>query len=299
MTVRLRIDLAYDGTGFHGFARQPDLPTVQGSLEGALSRLCGLVHGRDPAPGVPLADDRIATTCAGRTDAGVHALGQVVHLDVDAGWSPAAARLVRLAQDDPPEIARRLHDLVGDPISVWSVQVVDDDFDARFSAGERRYRYVLTDAVAVDPRGRSHRWDVGEPLDDHAMHVAAQHLLGEHDFASLCRRAPGRHTWRRIDEIAVTRSAGRGPVTGDGSAGRGEEIHVTLRGKAFCHQQVRAITGCLVEVGLGEESPDWVGEVLAARDRSVAARVAPPGGLTLEAVAYPDPWPDAPSVMSA
>lgn len=295
MTTRLRIDLAYDGSGFRGFARQPDLPTVQGTLEGALSRLCGLVHGRDPSPGVPLTDARIALTCAGRTDAGVHALGQVVHLDVDAGWSTAADRLVRLAHGDAPEAARRLHDLVGEAITIWSIAVVGESFDARFSAGERRYRYVLTDAVAVDPRGRSHRWDVGESLDDRAMHEAAQHLLGEHDFSSLCRRAPGRHRRRRIDEIAVTRSMARGPVTGQGSAGRGEEIHVTLRGPAFCHQQVRAITGCLVEIGLGKEEPAWMGEVLAACDRSVAARVAPAAGLTLEAVAYPDPWPDAPA----
>ncbi len=292
MRVRVRIDLAYDGAGFRGFASQPDLPTVQGTLEGALSRLCGLVHGRDPVPGVPLVDDRIATTCAGRTDAGVHALAQSVHLDVDGAWSAAAQRFVRLAHEDPQELARRLHDLVGEAVTIWSVMVVGADFDARFSAGERRYRYVLTDAGAIDPRGRGHRWDVGAALDDAAMHAAAQRLLGEHDFASLCRRSGGRHTRRRIDEIAVRRSAGRGPA--GGRAGRGEEIHLTLRGPAFCHQQVRAITGCLVEIGLGKEDPDWMGEVLAARDRSVAARVAPPGGLTLEAVAYPDPWPDAP-----
>lgn len=299
MTVRIRVDLAYDGSGFRGYARQPGLPTVQGSLEGALSRLCGLVHGRDPAPGVARRDDRIVTACAGRTDAGVHALGQVVHLDVDPSWSPAAERMVRLAREDPPELARRLHDLVGEAISVWSMAVVGEDFDARFSAGERRYRYVLTDAVSVDPRGRSHRWDVGQPLDDEAMHVAAQHLLGEHDFTSLCRRAPGRHRRRRIDEIVVARSAGHGPVTDQAVASRGEEVHVTVRGPAFCHQQVRAITGCLVEIGLGEESVDWMAEVLAARDRSVAARVAPPGGLTLEAVGYPDPWPDAPRLTAA
>ncbi|MBY5161594.1 tRNA pseudouridine(38-40) synthase TruA [Nitriliruptoria bacterium AS10] len=295
--MRVRIDLAYDGTGFHGFARQPGLPTVQGTLEGALSRVCGLVHGRPDDPAVPLVSDRIATTCAGRTDAGVHALGQVVHVDLDPSWSPATARSVAFATEDPDVLVRRLDDLVGHPITIWSVAVVDGGFDARFTATERRYRYVLTDRPAVDPRGRHLRWDLGEPLDVPAMHEAIQHLRGEHDFASLCRRSEGRHTLRRIDAAAVTRGPSGGvvePAPGSWAAGLDDAVHVTLRGPAFCHQQVRSTTGCLVEVGTGRRPPTWVAEVLAARDRSVAARVAPPDGLTLESVAYPDPWPDSP-----
>jgi tRNA pseudouridine38-40 synthase len=292
VTTRLRIDLAYDGAGFHGFARQVDVVTVQGTLEGALTRVCGLVAGPPGRGGsaLPVVDQRVATSCAGRTDAGVHALAQVVHVDVDAAWSPAAARVVSLASEAPERLRRRLDAVVGPEITVWSVAVVDPSFDARFSARERRYRYVLTDHDRVDPRGRRYRWDVGEALDVGAMHAAAQALVGEHDFASLCRRADGGHTRRRIDEVAVRRAE-----VAVGPDGIADGIHVTLRGPAFCHQQVRSVTGCLVEVGRGRRPVAWMGEVLRARDRRAAARVAPPGGLTLEAVAYPAPWPDAPA----
>ena len=290
---RLRIDLGYDGSGFHGFARQVDVVTVQGTLEGALTRVCGLVAGPSVRgrSALPIVDERVATTCAGRTDAGVHALAQVVHVDVDATWSEAAARVVSQATDLPDAVRRRLDALVGPAITVWSVTPVDADFDARFSARERRYRYVLTDHDRVDPRGRQYRWDVGESLDVSAMHAAAQVLVGEHDFASLCRRADGGHTRRRIDEITVRRTTQADRRTGVVPG----EVHVALRGPAFCHQQVRSLTGCLVEVGRGRRPAAWLGDVLRARDRRVAARVAPPGGLTLEAVAYPEPWVDAPA----
>jgi tRNA pseudouridine38-40 synthase len=262
--ARVRIDLAYDGAPFRGFARQPDHPTVQGTLEGALARVLGV---------------DVVTTCAGRTDAGVHALAQVVHLDVDPD-QPRTGRWLDLLANHPASVARRLDRMVGDAITIWRVAVVDDDFDARFSATERRYRYRLVDDDVADPRLRGVRWTVGERLDVAAMHAAAQHLVGEQDFASLCRRAPGGHTRRRVDEAVVERVD--------------EEVHVRLRGPAFCHQQVRSSVGCLVEVGAGRRSPGWLGEVVAARDRSLAARVAPPQGLTLEAVVYGDGWPPAP-----
>lgn len=262
--TRVRVDLGYSGEPFSGFARQPDRVTVQGTLEGALSRVVG-------------AD--VDTTCAGRTDAGVHALAQVVHLDVDA-TTARAGRWLDLLANHPESVRRRLDRMVGEAISVWAVGVVPDDFDARFSATERRYRYRLVDAAVADPRLRGVRWVVGEALDVDAMHEAAQHLVGEQDFASLCRRAPGRHTRRRVDEAAVERVD--------------HEVHVRLRGPAFCHQQVRSSVGCLVEVGAGRRPPGWVAEVLAARDRSVAARVAPPQGLTLEGVSYGDAFPPGP-----
>lgn len=264
--TRVRLDLAYDGSPFSGFARQPDRDTVQGTLEGALSRVLG-------AP--------VDSTCAGRTDAGVHALAQVVHLDVDPS-TPRAARWLDLVRRHPASARRRLDHMVGDAIRIWRVGEVPADFHARFSATERRYRYRLADTEMGDPRARHVRWTVGEALSVEAMHAAAQHVVGEHDFASLCRRAPGRTTTRRIDEATVVRV--------------GDEIHVGLRGPAFCHQQVRATVGCLVEVGAGRRGPEWLGQVLAARDRSVAARVAPPQGLTLEAVSYGDAWPAAPPV---
>jgi tRNA pseudouridine38-40 synthase len=266
-TQRIRIDLAYDGTPYHGFARQRDQITVQGTLEGALRR----VTGQD-----------VTTTGAGRTDAGVHALGQVVHGDVD-GSVPAAGRWLALVRRDPEAARRRLDRMVGDAITVWSIAGVSDDFDARFSATELRYRYHLVDAPYLDPRLRTVRWCVGGALRLRPMQQAAAHLVGEHDFASLCRRADAGHTRRRIDEIAVSRPAP-------------SEIQVRLRAPAFCHQQVRAIVGCLVEVGRGNRPPDWLADVLAARDRSAAARVAPPQGLTLEAVRYGRRWPPSPPV---
>ena len=260
MSRRLRIDLAYDGAPYAGFARQPDQTTVQGVLEDALSR----VLGHD-----------VTTTCAGRTDRGVHALAQVVHADVD----PPEDR-GRAALDDLSVLRERLDRMVGDAIALWSVTEVDDTFDARFSATWRAYRYRLA-SLPADPRFRTTVWHVGPALDVAAMHDAVQHLVGEHDYASFCRRAPGRHTRRRIDEAAVADAP-------DG------EVHVTLRGAAFCHQMVRSITGSLVEVGRGRRVPAWLGEVLVAQDRSAAGPVAPPHGLTLEGVGYAAPFPAAP-----
>jgi tRNA pseudouridine38-40 synthase len=259
--VRLRIDLAYDGAPFAGFARQPDQRTVQGELEQALGRLLG---------------QPVDTTCAGRTDRGVHALAQVVHLDVDPAPERAARGLMDL------EVLRtRVDHLVGPAIAIWGVRRVGPTFDARFSATGRGYRYRLVDAAVADPIHRHDRWLLGEPLDLAAMRRAASQLVGEHDFASFCRRAPGRTTRRRLDEIALHRP------------GHGR-IDVRLFGTAFCHQQVRSIVGCLVEVGRGRREPAWLGALLAARDRALAARVAPPHGLTLERVTYGRSWPASP-----
>jgi tRNA pseudouridine38-40 synthase len=254
---RVRIDLAYDGTPFYGFARQRERPTVQGTLEGALMRLSG---------------QDLQVTCAGRTDRGVHALGQVVHADVDV-TAPRGQRFAARLDADPVRERFRLDRLVGDAITIWWIGPVPQTFDARFSATERRYCYVLVDGPTIDPRRRTQVWHVGEPLALRAMQRGAKHLLGEHDFASFCRKAAGRHRRRRIDLITVARAAPG-------------EIHVRLRGPAFCHQQVRSIVGCLVEIGRGRHDPAWMAEVLAAADRSVAARVAPPHGLTLEEVVY-------------
>ena len=257
MPERLRIDLAYDGAPFSGFARQPDQRTVQGELEQACARLLG---------------QQLRTVCAGRTDRGVHALAQVVHLDVDPSV-PRAARA--LAQ--PQGFADALDELVGPAITIWRVRRVGPDFDARFSAVARAYRYRLADDPRISPLLRHDRWHVRQRLDVPAMRAGARELLGEHDFASFCRRAPGRTTVRRLDAVTVAR--------------RGGEIAVALRGPAFCHQQVRSIVGCLVEVGRGRREPGWMAEVLAACDRAAAARVAPPHGLVLERVSYGRQWP--------
>jgi tRNA pseudouridine38-40 synthase len=221
----------------------------------------------------------VLTTCAGRTDRGVHALAQVVHLDVDQAEARAARALA-----DLDVFALRLDRLVGHEIAVWGAQAVGDGFDARFSATGRGYRYRIADTPVLAPLSRHDRWHVHEPLAVTLMRAAASHLLGEHDFAAFCKRPPeGRTTVRRLDQVTITR-----PTPG--------ELAVRLRGSAFCHNQVRAIVGCLVEVGRGKQDPDWLGAVLASGDRSLAARVAPPQGLVLERVGYGRRWPAAPPV---
>jgi tRNA pseudouridine38-40 synthase len=256
------VDLAYDGSSFAGFARQPGRRTVQGTLEGALSR----VLGQD-----------VRTTCAGRTDRGVHALAQVVHLDVDPQVDRAARALADLA-----DLAVRLDRLVGDEIAVWTVRRVGADFDARFSATGRGYRYRLADTPVLAPLDRHDRWHVHERLALDPMRSGAHHLVGEHDFAAFCRRPPaGGTTVRRLERVAISRP-------------RPGEVTIRLAGNAFCHHQVRSIVGCLVEVGRGQRPPDWIGEVLRGRDRGLAARVAPPHGLVLEHVRYGRRWPAAP-----
>ena len=179
------------------------------------------------------------------------------------------------------ELRFRLDRLVGDAITVWRVSVVPEDFDARFSATERGYRYRLVDGATVSPLERFDRWHVGEPLRIGAMRSAARSLLGEHDFVAFCKRAPGRSTVRRLDEIAVSR-----PEPG--------QVHVRLRGPAFCHTQVRSIVGCLVEVGAGRWEPQQVAQVLVDGDRQQLARLAPPQGLTLERVRFGRRFSSAP-----
>jgi tRNA pseudouridine38-40 synthase len=250
-TIRLRIDLAYDGGGFHGFARQPGQPTVQGVLEDALQRLAG-------AP--------VETVCAGRTDAGVHATAQTVHCD-----APAGSRLVR----DLDRARSALDGMCGPAVTVWRVRHVDEGFDARFSATQRRYVYRLCDADPMLPLWRHDTWHVkGPALDTDAMHTAGQALVGEHDFASFCRRRDDQHLIRRIDELAVRRA-------------RPDLVELHVAGRAFCHQMVRSVTGCLLTVGRGRRPPSWVLEVLDARDRQAVGQVAPPRGLTLTGVTYP------------
>ncbi|MDQ3931891.1 MAG: tRNA pseudouridine(38-40) synthase TruA [Actinomycetota bacterium] len=264
--LRLRIDLAYDGAAFHGFARQTGVQTVQGALEDALSAVLG-----QPA----------LTTCAGRTDRGVHASAQVVHLDVDPRTTAAPSVLA-----DLDRLRRRLQRMTGPAMAVWLVRRVSLDFDARFSVLHRRYRYRIVEASSLHPLRRFDVWHLAEPLSVPAMRAAARHLLGEHDFASFCRVSPGRTTIRRVDEITIARKPG-------GS------LDVRVRGPAFCQQQVRSIVGVLAEIGLRRQSPGWAAEVLAARDRSVAARVAPPQGLVLDRVSYGRRFPAAPPPLVA
>lgn len=201
-----------------------------------------------------------------------------MHVDVDAGTPRAADAL-----DDLDRLRRRLDKILGHPITIWSVRAVPDDFDARFDATQRRYVYRLADAETVHPLRRADTWHVGVPLDTRAMQDAARHVVGEHDFASFCRAPDSGHTVRRIDEIEVVRIA-------PGS------VEVRVQGRAFCHQQVRSIVGCLVEVGRGRRASEWLQQVLAARDRGAAVAVAPPHGLTLASVRYGRQYPASPPV---
>ena len=251
-SVRIRVDLAYDGTGFRGWARQKGdaVRTVQQVVEEALSTLAGLP---------------VASTAAGRTDAGVHAEHQVVHCDV-----PDGCRLVT----DLGRARAALDAMCGPEVAIWRVRRVPASFDARFSAASRRYRYRLAEGTAMSPLERHRTWHVQPPrLDVARMDEGGQHLVGEHDFSSFCRRAGDQHLVRRIDRLTVRRRPA-GLVT------------VDVGGKAFCHQMVRSVVGCLTAIGRGRHPPQWAAEVLAARDRQAVGEIAPPHGLTLTAVSY-------------
>lgn len=248
--MRIRIDLAYDGTGFHGFARQRGLPTIQGVLEDALARLAG---------------QPVTTTGAGRTDAGVHATAQTAHADV-----PADGRMLA----DLARTRRSLDRMCGPQVTIWRVRRVPATFDARFSAVLRRYVYRLCDTAAMDPLWRHHTWHVGAPaLDTERMAAGAAYLLGEHDFSAFCRRAGEEHLVRRVDRLEVRRE-------------RAGLVTVRVAGQAFCHQMVRSITGCLLRVGRGRRRPEWVAEARASGERQAIGEVAPPHGLNLVGVSY-------------
>ena len=245
--MRLRIDLAYDGTDFHGWAAQPGLRTVQGELVAALTTVL-----RVPA---------VEVVCAGRTDAGVHARGQVVHCDVAA---------------PPDRLERRLNGVLPPDVRVRGVAEAAQGFDARFSALWRRYAYRLVDRVpALDPLRRRHVLAWPRPLDLDAMDRASQDLVGLHDFASFCKRREGATTIRTLQELGWSRD-GDGVVT------------AVVRADAFCHSMVRSLVGCLLEVGDGRRPPEWAAEVLSARVRDAAVAVVDARGLTLEEVGYPD-----------
>ncbi|MGL4176625.1 MAG: tRNA pseudouridine synthase A [Dermatophilaceae bacterium] len=260
--MRLRLDLAYDGTGFSGWAAQPGRRTVEGVLGEGLR--------------IVLRSDDVRLTVAGRTDAGVHARGQVAHTDVpDDAW----ARLPGRATRDPGEaLTTRLRGVLPDDVVVRGAGVAPPGFDARFSALRRRYRYRLCDRPAgLDPLRRHDTVVVPRPLDVAAMGVASERLLGLHDFAAFCRRREGATTVRTLLEYSWRR-ADDGVIEG------------TVVADAFCHSMVRALVGAAVSVGEGRFDPVLPAELLAARVRDPRVRVMPARGLSLEEVVYP---PDA------
>ncbi|WP_189932163.1 tRNA pseudouridine(38-40) synthase TruA [Streptomyces sulfonofaciens] len=250
--VRVRLDLAYDGAGFHGWARQGERRTVQQEVEEALRIVLRSAV-------------RPELTVAGRTDAGVHARGQVAHVDLPAElWAEHRQKLVK-----------RLAGRLPKDIRVWAVARAPEGFNARFSALWRRYAYRVTDHPSgVDPLLRSHVLWHDWPLDVDAMNEAAGQLLGEHDFAAYCKKREGATTIRTLQRLSLERGA-------DGV------ITATVRADAFCHNMVRSLIGALLFVGDGHRPPEWPRRVLAAGVRDSAVHVVRPHGLTLEEVGYP------------
>lgn len=244
--TRWKLTIEYDGRPFVGWQRQENGPSVQQALEEAAAAFCG------EAPEV---------VGSGRTDAGVHALGQVAHMDVS---KPFRADTVRDALN---------HHLGALPVSVLSAEEAPEGFHARFSAVERRYLYRILDRRAPPALEAGRVWHVRRPLDAAAMHEAARALVGRHDFtsfrASLCQ---ARSPERTLDELSVERA--------------GDEVRVTARARSFLHHQVRNMVGTLAQVGLGRWTADDVARALAACDRAAAGPTAPAEGLYFAAERY-------------
>ena len=243
---RFKLTLEYDGAGFVGWQRQENGPSVQAALEHAIADFCG---------------ERVTVHGAGRTDAGVHALGQVAHFDIQ-----------KTTDADTVRDALNAH-LRPDAVVVLAAQAVDDDFHARFSAGERAYLYRILNRRTPPALDASRVWHVGAPLDAEAMHEAAQVLVGQHDFTSFrASECQAKSPVKTLDELSVSR--------------RGEEIELTARARSFLHHQVRNITGTLKLVGEGKWRAPDVAKALDARDRAAAGPTAPAHGLYLTRVLY-------------
>ncbi|WP_405778045.1 tRNA pseudouridine(38-40) synthase TruA [Streptomyces sp. NBC_00859] len=251
-SVRVRLDLAYDGKDFSGWAKQTERRTVQGELESAIRTVTRSSLTYD-------------LTVAGRTDAGVHARGQVAQVDLPQEvWAEHRGMLLR-----------RLSGRLPQDVRVWRVAEAPPGFNARFSAIWRRYAYRVSDRPGgVDPLLRGHVLWHDRELDLPAMNAASQALIGEHDFAAYCKKREGATTIRTLQHLFWERGAD-GIVTG------------TVRADAFCHNMVRSLVGALLSVGDGHRPVEWPGEVLAVAVRDSSVRVVRPHGLTLEEVGYP------------
>jgi tRNA pseudouridine38-40 synthase len=251
-TVRVRMTVAYEGSSFHGFAANAGVRTVGGSLAEALAKVLG--HA-------------ISLTCAGRTDKGVHAVGQVVSFD---------ARSEGL---DLEALQRSINALCGPAVAVRDAAVVAADFDARFSAIARRYRYIVWNRPGPDPFLAGRAWHVDVPLDLAAMTLACDPFIGEHDFSAFCRR-PRPSDGREVSLVRRVVEAGWHD-DGDG------RLRFEIEAGAFCHQMVRSVVGTMVDVGRGRLRAGELVGILRSKNRNRAGDVAPPHGLYLLAVRYP------------
>lgn len=245
-----RLTIEYDGSGFHGWQAQPNTRTVQGELERALGTVLGL---------------EIVLQGASRTDAGVHALGQVASLEVDTDASTE-------------RIARGVSALAGPDAAVVEAAIAPDGFNARRDSVGKYYRYSVFNRPAPSPLRAGTSWHVARPLDDDRMCRAAERLVGTHDFAGFRAADCGRESTRRT----LTRVEPN--VRGDGS------IDIEIEGTAFLKNMVRIIAGTLVDIGLGKRPVSIVDDALDARDRTLAGPTAPAHGLTLVQVMYPEGW---------
>ena len=246
---RYRLLLEYDGRPYHGFQAQDRLASVQGSLERAVKAFCG---------------EDIRVHAAGRTDTGVHATGQVVHIDLEKDWKAETVRNALNAH------------LVPEPVAVLEASVAEEGWHARFSATERRYLYRILNRWAPPALDQGRVWHVKKPLDAEAMHAAAQVLVGHHDFTTFRDMAcQAKSPVKTLDVAKVSRD--------------GEEVILEFAARSFLHRQVRSMTGTIAEVGVGRWTKADVQAALDARDRKACGPVAPAEGLYLTGVSYDDP----------
>ncbi|WP_309091229.1 tRNA pseudouridine(38-40) synthase TruA [Phenylobacterium sp.] len=243
---RYRLTIEYDGRPYHGFQAQAALPSVQGAIERAVKGFCG---------------QTLRLQAAGRTDTGVHATGQVVHIDLEKDWNPEVVRNALNAH------------LVPEPISVLEASIAEEGWHARFSAKERRYLYRVLNRMAPPAIDQGRVWHVKKPLDADAMHEAAQVLVGHHDFTTFrdlgCQ---AKSPMKTLDIAAVRRE--------------GDYVLLEFASRSFLHRQVRSMTGSLAEVGIGRWTKGDLKAALEARDRKACGPVAPAEGLYLTGVSY-------------
>lgn len=253
--TRYKFTIEYNGADYYGWQRQDDVPTVQGAVEEAIAKFCG---------------QQVTVQCAGRTDAGVHARGQVAHADL--------AEFSR--EMEPFEVTKAINaHLVPAPVAIIKTEVVDEEFHARFGAKDKLYHYRIINRTGFLALDRGLAWHIKRPLDTNAMQKAADILLGHHDFSSFrdaqCQSKSPERTLDRLDVIATP-----DPLSG------GQEILIEAQAQSFLHHQVRNMVGTLVKVGHGNFTPEDVRAILAAKDRTKAGPTAPADGLYLMRVDY-------------